>query len=152
MPMTQHFALAAAAILALSAAPALAQPGRSAADPASPPTTSATPPAGAAPSTGAPAKAPADEPADTTAGASGAASASAAGADVAVRTGMSVKDNTGATIGQISDVKTGADGKTTATIKMGADTFAVDTASLAVSGEAATVNATQADIKKMLKK
>lgn len=35
---------------------------------------------------------------------------------------------------------------------MGADTFAVDTASLAVSGEAATVNATQADIKKMLKK
>lgn len=152
MPMTQHFALATAAILALSAAPTLAQPGRSAADPASPPTTSATPPAGAAPSTGAPAKAPADEPADTTAGAGSAASASAAGADVAVRTGMSVKDNTGATIGQISDVKTGADGKTTATIKMGADTFAVDTASLAVSGEAATVNATQADIKKMLKK
>ena len=153
MPMTQRLALAAAAVLALSAAPALAQPGRTAADPASPPTTSATPPASTVPSTGGPAStapttSPADQPADT----STAPSASAAGADVAVRTGMSVKDNTGATIGQISEVKTGADGKTTATIKMGADTFAVDTASLAVSGEAATVNATQADIKKMLKK
>jgi hypothetical protein len=65
---------------------------------------------------------------------------------------MSVKDNTGATIGSVSDVKTGADGKKTATIKMGADTFAVDTASLAVANGAATVNASQAEIKKMLKK
>ena len=65
---------------------------------------------------------------------------------------MSVKDNTGATIGQISEVKTGADGKKTATIKMGADSFAVDTASLAIAGDAATVNASQAEIKKMLKK
>ena len=63
-----------------------------------------------------------------------------------------MKDNTGATIGQISEVKTGADGKKTATIKMGADSFAVDTASLAISGDAATVNASQAEIKKMLKK
>jgi hypothetical protein len=65
---------------------------------------------------------------------------------------MSVKDNTGATIGQITDVKTGADGKQTATIKMGADVFAVDTTRLGVAGGAATVNASQADIKKMLKK
>lgn len=142
MPMNQSLALAAVAVLALSAAPALAQPGRTAADPASPPMTSATPPGATVPSTGGPA----------TSDTSTAPSASAAGADVAVKTGMSVKDNTGATIGQISEVKTGADGKTTATIRMGADTFAVDTASLAVSGEAATVNATQADIKKMLKK
>ena len=35
---------------------------------------------------------------------------------------------------------------------MGADTFAVDTSSLAVDGGAATVNASQAEIKKMLKK
>jgi hypothetical protein len=65
---------------------------------------------------------------------------------------MSVKDNTGAMIGSVSEVKTGADGKKTATIKMGADTFAVDTASLAVANGAATVNASQAEIKKMLKK
>ena len=64
---------------------------------------------------------------------------------------MAVKDNTGATIGSVADVKTGADGKKTATIKMGADTFAVDTASLAITGDAATVNASQAEINKMLK-
>ena len=55
-------------------------------------------------------------------------------------------------IGSITDVKTGADGKKTATIKMGADTFAVDTTSLAVASGAATVNASQDEIKKMLKK
>jgi hypothetical protein len=65
---------------------------------------------------------------------------------------MAVKDNTGATIGSVADVKTGADGKKTATIKMGADTFAVDTSSLAVASGAATVNASQAEIKDMLKK
>lgn len=142
--MNQSLALAAAAALILSAAPAMAQTAKTPADPASPPTTSATekPPV------------PADQPADTSASTStgAAASASAAGADVSVKTGMSVKDNTGATIGQISDVKAGADGKTTATIKMGADSFAVDVASLAVADGAATVNATHADIKKMLKK
>jgi hypothetical protein len=65
---------------------------------------------------------------------------------------MAVKDNTGATIGSIADVKTGADGKKTATIKMGTDTFAVDTSSLAVNSGAATVNASQDEIKSMLKK
>jgi hypothetical protein len=65
---------------------------------------------------------------------------------------MAVKDNSGATIGSITDVKTDASGKKTATIKMGADTFAVDTSSLAVANGAATVNASQSDIKKMLKK
>ena len=146
-PMNKRLAFAAAAILSLSVAPALAQTSKAAADPAAPPSTSATPPA--------------DEPADTSAStstaapstsATGAASASSAGADVSVKSGMSVKDNTGATIGQISEVKTGADGKKTATIKMGADTFAVDTSSLAVASGAATVNATQAEIKGMLKK
>jgi hypothetical protein len=65
---------------------------------------------------------------------------------------MTVKDSSGTEIGKITDVKTGADGKKTATIKMGADTFAVDTTSLAVTGDSATVNASQAEIKKMLKK
>ena len=65
---------------------------------------------------------------------------------------MDVKDNTGATIGKVTEIKTGADGKKTATIKMGADTFAVDTSSLAVASGAATVNASQDEIKKMLKK
>ena len=135
LPMNKRLALAAAAILSLSATSALAQSPTTSADPAAPPSTSATPPA--------------DQPADTSA--STAPSASSSGTDV-VASGMAVKDNTGATIGQISEVKTGADGKKTATIKMGADTFAVDTASLAISGGAATVNATQAEIKKMLKK
>jgi hypothetical protein len=65
---------------------------------------------------------------------------------------MDVKDSTGATIGKVTEVKTGADGKKTATIKMGADTFAVDTSSLAVASGAATVNASQAEIKTMLGK
>jgi hypothetical protein len=65
---------------------------------------------------------------------------------------MTVKDSSGASIGKVTDVKTGADGKQTATIKMGSDTFAVDTSSLAVSNGAATVNASQDEIKQMLKK
>jgi len=134
--MNKRLAFAAVAALALAAAPALAQSPSSAppaSDPAAspPPSTSAAPPAG-----------------DTSA----APSASASGADVSVTTGMPVKDNTGATIGSVSDVKTDADGKKTATIKMGTDTFAVDTSRLAVAGGSATVNATQAEIKKMLKK
>jgi hypothetical protein len=60
---------------------------------------------------------------------------------------MSVKDNTGAIIGEVSGVKGGV-----ATIKMGSDTFTVDTTKLAVQGGAATINATQADIRGMLKK
>ena len=64
---------------------------------------------------------------------------------------MTVKDKTGATIGSVSDVKTDA-GKTTATIRMGADVFAVETNRLAVADGAATINATQAEIKGMLKK
>jgi hypothetical protein len=60
---------------------------------------------------------------------------------------MSVKDNTGALIGEVADVKAGV-----ATIKMGADTFTVDTAKLGVANGAATINATAADIRGMLKK
>lgn len=80
-----------------------------------------------------------------------AAGADAAGANASVTAGMTVKDKTGASIGQVADVKADG-GKTMATIKMGADTFAVDSANLAVDGGAATINATQAEIKQMLKK
>jgi hypothetical protein len=63
-----------------------------------------------------------------------------------------VKDKTGANIGQVTDVKADASGKQVATIKMGADTFAVDTAALAVDNGAAMINATQAELKAMLPK
>jgi len=78
---------------------------------------------------------------------SGTNAAANVGANAMVNSGMSVKDNTGATIGQVSEVKNGV-----ATIKMGADTFAVDTSKLAVQNGAATINASQSDIKKMLPK
>jgi hypothetical protein len=85
-----------------------------------------------------------------------AAAPAAAGAEAAatseVAAGQSVKDNTGAVIGQVSEVKPDASGKATATIKMGADVFAVDTAALAVQDGAAVINATQAEIQAMLKK
>jgi len=61
--------------------------------------------------------------------------------------GMSVKDNTGALIGEVKSVKNGI-----ATITMGSDTFTVDAAKLGVANGAATINASQADIKKMLPK
>ncbi|WP_293898783.1 hypothetical protein [Phenylobacterium sp.] len=136
MPIDKRIAYAAVA-LALAATPALAQTKA--------PSTAVTPP---------PASADATPPTTTTDAAppAGAASAEASGSNVSVTTGMSVKDNSGAMIGSITDVRTGADGKRTATIKMGADSFAVDTTSLAVAGGAATVNATQAEIKTMLKK
>jgi len=59
--------------------------------------------------------------------------------------GMSVKDNTGAIIGEVKAVKAGQ-----ATIQMGADTFTVDAAKLGVSNGSATINATQAELKQML--
>ncbi len=68
-----------------------------------------------------------------------------------VTTGMSVKDNTGAVIGAITEVKTDAAGRKTATIRMGADTFAVETSALAIVDGAATVNSTHAEIKAMMK-
>jgi uncharacterized protein YrrD len=69
-----------------------------------------------------------------------------------VTAGLPVKDKTGATIGQVADVKADASGKQVATIKMGADTFAVDTSALAVDNGAAMINATQAELKAMLPK
>ncbi|MFC3077482.1 hypothetical protein ACFODL_05210 [Phenylobacterium terrae] len=95
----------------------------------------------------APAAAPSDAAAP--AAASGGASAQA---EAEVAAGQSVKDKTGAVIGEVAEVKPDASGKATATIKMGAETFAVDTSALAVQDGAAVINATQAEIQAMLKK
>ena len=78
-------------------------------------------------------------------------SASASGG-ASVAAGQVVKDKTGAPIGKVTEVKPDAAGKQVATIQMGADVFAVDTAALAVDNGAATINATQAEIKGMMKK
>ena len=80
------------------------------------------------------------------------ATASETAPGAAVTAGLPVKDKTGAPIGTVADVKTDASGKKVATIRMGADTFAVDTAALAVDKGAATINATQAELKAMLPK
>lgn len=65
---------------------------------------------------------------------------------------MPVKDSTGATIGSIAEVTAGPGGQQVAVIKMGADSFTVETAKLQVVAGAATVNATQAQIQAMMKK
>ena len=96
-------------------------------------------PTSAAPTTAAP---PASASARTGASADTAANA---GASASLTTGMSVKDNTGALIGEVKGLKNGI-----ATIQMGADTFTVDSNKLGVAGGAATINASQAELKKML--
>lgn len=77
-------------------------------------------------------------------------SPSTAGATVTA--GLPVKDKSGATIGSVTEVKSDAAGNKVATIRMGADTFAVDTSALAVDHGAAVINATQAEIKSMMSK
>jgi hypothetical protein len=68
-----------------------------------------------------------------------------AGASTTLMSGMSVKDNTGALIGEVKSVKAGV-----ATIQMGSDTFTLDSNKLGVANGAATINASQAELKKML--
>ena len=105
-------------------------------------------------------KAPTTPPADTAAPPStgtGASASTGAATDTSAATaalavGMTVKDNTGAAIGQISQLKPDTSGKQVATIKMGAETFAVDGANLAVQDGSAVVNATQAELQSMIKK
>jgi hypothetical protein len=94
----------------------------------------------------------ATEPATPPATASTGAAADTSAATAALAVGLTVKDNTGAAIGQITQLKPDASGKQVATIKMGADTFAVDGANLAVQDGAAVVNATQAELQSMIKK
>ena len=80
--------------------------------------------------------------------ASAAAPATAAAAPVAA--GQPVKDNSGAVIGSVAEVKPDATGKSMATIKMDDKTFAVDVANLAVRDGATLINASKAEIEGML--
>lgn len=84
------------------------------------------------------------------------AAASPTGADASatapLTVGATVKDKTGASIGQVTAVKPDPGGKQVATIKMGTDTFAVETDKLAIADGSATINATQAELKAMLAK
>lgn len=114
-----------AALAGLIAAPALAQ------------TAAMPPPAATAPATSEPSATGTATDTSTTV--------------AALAVGLPVKDNTGAVVGEITQLKPEAGGKQTATIKMGAETFAVDTASLAVANDGATINASQAELKNMIK-
>ncbi len=118
---------AAALALAITSAPAMAQ-GAAQSDEATAPTTEGS--------------APANSPSG--------ADASATAATLAV--GATVKDKTGASIGEVTALKPDPGGKQVATIKMGADSFAVETDKLAIADGSATINATQAELKAMLAK
>ena len=65
--------------------------------------------------------------------------------------GEPVKDNTGATIGEISALNPGANGAQMAVIKMGTDSFQVQTDRLGGANGAATINLSQAQIASMIK-
>ena len=166
----RSYLISGAAALALCVAlPALAQSTPASPSKSAPPANStATPPASTAvnpaatttdptmpPATGNPSTA--SSPSSAGAGAmtsspSAASAATNSSANAPIASGLSVKDNTGATIGQITQVKPDASGKQTATIKMGADSFAVDTSALVVQNGAAVINSTQAELQGMIKK
>ncbi|HEY9235101.1 MULTISPECIES: hypothetical protein [Phenylobacterium] len=135
--MRSILALGAAALALSITAPAFAQ-GTEAQEPATSASPSADPSAGASSSS----------MSGSAAGAGADASATASGLAV----GATVKDNTGASIGTVTDLKADATGKQVATIKMGADSFAVETDKLAIADGSATINATQAELKAMLQK
>ncbi|MEO8113011.1 MAG: hypothetical protein ABI655_01430 [Phenylobacterium sp.] len=146
---------AAAATLAAGASAALAQaPSSQPSAPATQPApTTATPPIQTPSDTPVPptsATPPVQTPADKGAAVGANANASATASVISV--GLAVKDNTGVTVGQVTGLKTDASGKQLATIKMGADSFTVEISKLALGEEAATINATQAQLKAMLKK
>jgi hypothetical protein len=64
--------------------------------------------------------------------------------------GEPVRDNTGATIGSISQLNPGPNGSQMAVIKMGNDTFQVPADRLGSDSGAATINLTQAQIANMI--
>jgi hypothetical protein len=151
-PLAALLALACAPqALAQASAPAAAQPG--AVNPM-PPGASRTPPAApqAAPPAATPAAPTTAAPPSTTSNAQAptGAAANTATTAPAVASGMTVKDNTGAAIGQITGITTDASGAQLAKIQMGADVFTVEVGKLGVQNGAATINATQAQLKSML--
>jgi len=127
--MRLFLTVGAAAVALATAAPALAQTTTAPAqDPA------AGPPASAAAASSGP----------------GAAAPAAPAAAAPVAAGQPVKDNTGAVIGSVAEVKPDATGKSMATIKMDDKTFAVDVANLAVQDGATVINATKTELEGML--
>ncbi len=152
--MRSYLVSGAAALALCAALPAAAQSTAGSPSRSAPPASStASPPASTAvnpPSTMAPD--PTMPPATTSPGATSTGAAADASANAPITSGLSVKDKSGATIGQITQVKPDAGGKQTATIKMGADSFAVDTSALVVQNGAAVINSTQAELQGMIKK
>ena len=80
------------------------------------------------------------------------AAPSPAAAAASVTAGLPVKDKDGKPIGKVTDVKTQANGKTVAMIKMGADSFGVDASALAVDNGAATLNFSKSELDSYLDK
>jgi hypothetical protein len=111
----------------------------------------AAPPAEAAPQRPAPSAAAAPEKGPASPAATGAA-ANTAATTPGLAVGQSVKDNTGAVIGQITDLKTDTDGKQVAVVNMGGEAFSVETDRLAIQNGAAAINATQAQLKAMIRR
>lgn len=133
-------AVAAASVLAFAGS-ALAQTATPSMpmDPATPmaPATPMTPPASASNMPAAP-----TAPAASTS----VAPATPAAPTAALATGMTLKDNTGAAVGSITELKPDVSGSQMATIKMGEDTFTVAASGLAVRDGAAVINLTQAEL------
>ncbi|MDR6529673.1 hypothetical protein J2800_000388 [Caulobacter rhizosphaerae] len=128
--MRSFLTLGAAAVALAIAAPALAQ--------TTTPTAPAQDPAAAAPAQ------------DSTTAPTGTSAPTSATATAPVTAGQPVKDNSGAVIGSVAEVKPDATGKSMATIKMDDKTFAVDVANLAVRDGATLINASKAEIEGML--
>ena len=135
---------ATALIAAFAAAPAFAQTTAAPAAATSPAPASSSPSPSAAPMT------PSASAAPTAGGTAGASASTGSAADtnaVALSTGLTVKDNTGAAIGQITDMTADTSGAgSLVTIAMGADKFRVPSDKLAVQNGAAMINLTQAQI------
>jgi hypothetical protein len=150
-PCTAAAALTASMILAGQALAQTSPPGSTGLQPMPPTSTPLTAPPSAAPLPSAQAPPPtqpsAAPPASSATAPSGTDTSARAAGGASLMTGMSVKDNTGALIGEVSGIKSGI-----ATIKMGSDTFTVDSDKLGVAGGVATINASQAELKKMLPK
>ena len=154
MPIHPIRLTSAAAALSLLVAPALAQTSGS-------PTTSSPPssaPAASQPATAAPAASQPSATDQTPPPAAGSAAPSAstgsnanASVPAQLSAGLTVKDNTGASIGQVASIDTDSKtGEKMATIKMGKDSFRLPADRLAVADGAATVNLSQAQIQAQL--
>ena len=93
----------------------------------------------------------ASAPSDSASGSTASQPAATASATAQVAAGQPVKDKTGATIGEVTDVKPSPGGdKQLAVIKMGDQSFAVDTAALVVQNGSATINASKSELLAMI--